>query len=1493
MADALAKLWAERFTLRDLEALKHKFESLGELREPDFVEFIMKSLREKVGTPLECKIEDAESFFLMVDANSSGTVNWDEFSSYLFLPPTSYAKTATKGNEHEKNIFPASLVTPPSHIKHADEISTVIKVKRRFAHLKDVFLTASQDGKVLAWNSDSLKFHASVVSKQGWVTDIVHMKHSHRLGISTATGVKIYDILNREVFGVRHMGDVPEWLLAHAIPQRLAYHFDDAKQTEYLLIAGSDGMITSFSFHGPSHLPLLLDPQNAPGNVEFSNFTKIQRIKHHKDHVTHLAYPADLGLVVSSSLDGTVKIFEIDRLKKVHTVFRRHEKGSTGFVYNSTARVVASCGVDRVIQLWSPMSPENTAELHGHNASIKQLQSLSGTNEIISLDVHGHIKIWDIRQQHCLQNLFAGSNVNKPNVIFMDNTLENLFTGGRSMKLWPISRGGLAQQTKEYRPPMSHALYNQNFCQVITVTVHDNTFRVWDIQTGKYVSSVATAEQDATRDLFLKDLTDITALALDHGHRRLILGTHKGDCVTVWNTSNGQCLRVFEKRGVNEKTGGAPAENIDLRHEGKARDIKLKGSLARQPSPVKTLQKRNSIGITTSPKIRRRSTIRSLKSGKQDSVQTRDKQEETCAIVNFLVVDRLGGDKGLRLTKMTAAACWNKKIYLWSEDDENTSLALSAVQKLPGDLYPATDSHEGDIRCIAYCSPCYIATGCTEGKVILWNTTTNSIHFVQKYPSTVVSLLWAERLKLLIAGCESGSVSFLNARDGALYSVHTPSQHSNSLLSCFAKDSLDTYLVAGDSLGGIRVWNVCNPLGSDSFFSLVTYFQAHEGGVGLTSVDIVENAEWPEIFLLSAGRDGYACLWTIAGVPLGYFGQEIPWALHDPTTYFSNSSTPLMSSKHLESAYTVDPDQPTLDSKRMLKKIYDLESTIEENLKCTIPSVGDVWQYENTRPEDGNDESSHIIDVITIIRVDLAVGLVVFFHGHLLHDTDDSSEGTKGTLPLSNLIDFRKRNEDGSLNYFMWKKNSKLSAFVGRVHMDQIGREYKVMYVRYEEFCHEWSLIDTNRQAHPLVSHDMKINSRHRSMSLFKALNTLDLAAIQRQAEETISSEEECNSEIDCRSDKEETVHEEPEPKKKERVKFTNTKLFPINRPRKEDHVHTAETMDGPKAESALSGNVTKLKKYDLAQISTIISSFDRTGKTSNWQKLKVRQLREIVALLTETQDLDQFFLAVMKQSCKLLEADRGTLWLYNGRTKMLTSKTAVDVNYLEIPSTKGIVGHVFTTGETINIEDAYNDKSFDQSIDKQTHYRTKSVLCVPIIDEQRGERIGVLQLINKTLTEADYFTASDVHLARVYCAQLAIFHRNISASTAKDYFEKNLSLEGRKGKWYDQFVGKDMDLLLHLQNMSASDCATSEGAASTLVPTRPKVMRTQNNAEVLEVIRKRRVFRPTRRKRVWDKRIVHSTDAVTTVYKRKDLKKVRMERMKDVVGMQYSLPEL
>lgn len=76
-----------------------------------------------------------------------------------------------------------------------------------------------------------------------------------------------------------------------------------------------------------------------------------------------------------------------------------------------------------------------------------------------------------------------------------------------------------------------------------------------------------------------------------------------------------------------------------------------------------------------------------------------------------------------------------------------------------------------------------------------------------------------------------------------------------------------------------------------------------------------------------------------------------------------------------------------------------------------------------------------------------------------------------------------------------------------------------------------------------------------------------------------------------------------------------------------------------------------------------------------------------------------------------------------------------------EIPMTKGLVGDAATTGKAINIKDAYQDHRFNRNIDLQTGYRTKEVLCQPILVNYKV--VAVLQAINK-LFKVDH-AASDL----------------------------------------------------------------------------------------------------------------------------------------------------
>ncbi len=89
----------------------------------------------------------------------------------------------------------------------------------------------------------------------------------------------------------------------------------------------------------------------------------------------------------------------------------------------------------------------------------------------------------------------------------------------------------------------------------------------------------------------------------------------------------------------------------------------------------------------------------------------------------------------------------------------------------------------------------------------------------------------------------------------------------------------------------------------------------------------------------------------------------------------------------------------------------------------------------------------------------------------------------------------------------------------------------------------------------------------------------------------------------------------------------------------------------------------------------------------------------------------------------------------------------------------QGIVGHVAKSGVALNIPDVYRDGRFNQEVDNMTGYRTRSMLCNPIIDSTTGEVIGVAQVINKADDEA--FTTNDEVVFEKYLQFCGIGLRN------------------------------------------------------------------------------------------------------------------------------------
>ena len=178
------------------------------------------------------------------------------------------------------------------------------------------------------------------------------------------------------------------------------------------------------------------------------------------------------------------------------------------------------------------------------------------------------------------------------------------------------------------------------------------------------------------------------------------------------------------------------------------------------------------------------------------------------------------------------------------------------------------------------------------------------------------------------------------------------------------------------------------------------------------------------------------------------------------------------------------------------------------------------------------------------------------------------------------------------------------------------------------------------------------------------------------------------------------------------------------------------------------------------------ITSTDEYADLFRGFNLMIRSLRDEVRMLEVTHGLagelklDALIQRIMSAATELLGAERSTLFVYDPKTDELWSRYAADLGAgeIRIPCHSGIAGAVFTTGKIENVADAYADPRFSTETDHRTGYRTRNILCMPIVNKV-GARIGVTQVLNKTGAAA--FTAKDVSRLRAFTAQIAVSLEN------------------------------------------------------------------------------------------------------------------------------------
>ena len=190
-----------------------------------------------------------------------------------------------------------------------------------------------------------------------------------------------------------------------------------------------------------------------------------------------------------------------------------------------------------------------------------------------------------------------------------------------------------------------------------------------------------------------------------------------------------------------------------------------------------------------------------------------------------------------------------------------------------------------------------------------------------------------------------------------------------------------------------------------------------------------------------------------------------------------------------------------------------------------------------------------------------------------------------------------------------------------------------------------------------------------------------------------------------------------------------------------------------------------KVESGNLDDAHLDVISTDEYADLFRGFSLMVDSLRDEQRILSISSDLsgelklEVLIERIMEVTAELLNAERSTLFVHDPKRDELVSVYAagIETREIRIPSTQGIAGAVFTSGQAENIADPYADARFSQQVDKSTGFVTRSILCAPIVNKSGG-RIGVAQVLNK---RDGGFTLKDEARLRAFAAQVAVSIEN------------------------------------------------------------------------------------------------------------------------------------
>lgn len=469
------------------------------VQKSEFIAIMLKHLPHNQNKVQKQTMELAE-LFEQIDVNRDEKMEWQEFSNHI--AGSGMIKQDRTFLDAIKNYKLQEWQDTKIHKNEIERIFYFSRIK----HLL-VIEADSREFQVYELKFGSLNFYKTVKGHRGALTAACHAYKKRK--VATAANDLTINLWDDSTYVLYERISCPTF------PLVLTY----SRKHDILYSSGMDAIIYTWN---------LDSGREGNNSIKMWNPFSIKDDKvGHKAIVAALLPIKKMNILVSADLHGNILIWNMPHNTQ-RTRLKGQNKGIYSLDWNSEHSCLFSAGLDREAYVWNPYVKKEIFKLAGHNHSLIGVKCVPKTAQVITGDISGLFRVWDIRTFTSIQTFSIGvKEMNCFDVTFPD---KKIIAGTKKLILYQYD-----EPQDKYLVDESYALftfYNSLFNTFITV--HAKTVKIWNGESGKL--------QHVLRDLM--DEKDISYALLDKYQRKMYLGDSTGAVRSI-NIINGAKIKSF------------------------------------------------------------------------------------------------------------------------------------------------------------------------------------------------------------------------------------------------------------------------------------------------------------------------------------------------------------------------------------------------------------------------------------------------------------------------------------------------------------------------------------------------------------------------------------------------------------------------------------------------------------------------------------------------------------------------------------------------------------------------------------------------------------------------------------------------------------------------------------------------------------------------------------------------------------------------------------